>query len=607
VGLEIHQQVGRPTDHKLFCHCPADIVERQPDRTIMRGLRASAGETGAIDAAAEAAARQGKRFVYHAFHDATCLVELDEEPPHPVNQEVITTAVMVAKACGSTILPRVQFMRKTIVDGSATSGFQRTGLIAFGGIVPGLDEERPVRLQTVCVEEDAAKIVTRTAHEDTFNLSRLGIPLIEIATEPDITTPEQAQEVAAQLGMILRSTKRVKRGLGTIRQDINVSVPGGTRIEIKGCQDLRMLPTYIRNEAMRQRSLLDVKTRLPGTAATFPAVPAIIDVTALCANGKGFIKSAIAKGDHAAGILLPGFAGILGTELCPNYRVGSELADRARDAGFGGMIHSDEDFAKYGLDKDALASAFGASATANDAFLFLIGDPARIAATIHHAIVPRVRALALGIPSEVRKANPDGTTSFLRPMPGAARMYPETDIPLVHVDASAIQPPKLLTEQAHDLAAKGISHDQATQLVREGIPFDDYLERYPHVEPSFLATAALTYGKEIQARYKKELDHLPLLEPLFDAVEQNALPKSAVFEILVAIAEGKTTITTVKFADYAPLPEEDLRRMVRAAIVDVQGPPKPSVLMGKVMALARGKADGKTVMRIIEEELAGQL
>jgi glutamyl-tRNA(Gln) amidotransferase subunit E len=597
IGLEIHQQVGRPGDSKLFCNCPADIVEAKPDLIVTRQLRASAGETGTIDAAALAAAKKAKRYNYQAYNQYTCLVELDEEPPHPVNDEVMRTAIMVAKACGSTILPHVQFMRKTIVDGSATSGFQRTGLVAFGGVVPDTN----VRVQTICVEEDAAKIVTRTPSEDTYNLTRLGIPLIEIATEPDITSAEQAQEVAAQIGMILRSTKRVKRGLGTIRQDLNVSIPGGTRIEIKGAQDLRMIPTIIENEAKRQHGLLTVKEKVDVVHIDGK----IFDVTDTFSKSTvGFVKSAIAKGDHAIGIKVPHFGGIFGTELCPNYRVGSELADIARTAGFGGLIHSDEDMKKYGVDSHVLGGEF--SLGEKDAFIVLIGDQERIQMLFHDAIIPRLQQFAIGVPKEVRKANPDGTTSHLRPMPGAARMYPETDVPIVKVHAEGIMAPKLFTEQVKEILKTGISEDQAKNIVRDGIPFEEYLSKYPSIEPSFIATATLTYGKEILARYKKDIDHIELLDPLFDAVEQKKIPKSAIFEILVEIADGKVTLDKVDYTKYEPISDAALRAIVHTAIKELPNA-NANVLMGKVMAQARGKAEGKRVLEMIEHEKRAML
>lgn len=595
IGLEIHQQVGK---RKLFCGCPAQIVERAPDLVVGRKLRASAGETGAIDVAAQAEAAKQKLYSYHAYHGATCLVELDEEPPHPADTEVIRTGAMVAKACGSTILPTMQFMRKTIVDGSATSGFQRTGLLALGGQVPQV--QPPVRLQTICVEEDAAKIVERSAGADTYNLSRLGIPLIEIATEPDIVSPQHAQETAAQLGMLLRSTRRVKRGLGTIRQDLNVSIAGGTRIEIKGAQDLRMIPVLLENEARRQHNLLRLKGDLQGAdPLRIAAHP--VDVTGLLRSGKGFIAKAIERGEKAFGMKVAGFHGLLGRELCPNYRVGTELADLAKSWGFGGLIHSDEDMAKYGLAERLadLRAAFGLAQ--QDAFIILIGDPARIRLLMESVLVPRIRQFFAGVPKEVRRANPDGTTSFLRPMPGGARMYPETDIPLVAVPAD-VEAPMLLTEQARLLKERfGLGEEQARLLVREGIDLEEQALRYPSIDPVFIATASLTYGKEIQARYGREIDHLALLDPLLAAVQESRIPKEAVFQILVEIAEGKTSPDAIDYGKYAQLPDDELRGIVREVLA-ANPQARPNALMGQIMAKARGKADGKRVMEMLKEE-----
>jgi glutamyl-tRNA(Gln) amidotransferase subunit E len=258
---------------------------------------------------------------------------------------------------------------------------------------------------------------------------------------------------------------------------------------------------------------------------------------------------------------------------------------------------------KYGVDLHEVKQLF--SLGEHDAFVVLIGDRERIEILLHDAIIPRLQQFAIGVPKEVRKANPDGTTSHLRPMPGAARMYPETDVPIVKMDTN-VEAPKLFTDQVKDILKTGISEDQAKNIVREGIPFDEYLEKYPSLEPSFIATATLTYGKEILARYKKEIDHIALLEPLFAAVERNKLPRSAVFEILVEIAEGKTTIGKVDFKKYEPLADNVLREMVRTAITELPNA-NPNVLMGKVMAQARGKVEGKRVLEMIEHEKRAML
>ena len=218
-GIEIHQQLeGR----KLFCSCKTEIRKGNPDFTVKRRLRAAAGEAGEIDIAARHEEEKGKEFIYHGYDDINCLVELDEEPPPPMNQEAIKTTLQVAKLLNAKIVDEIQVMRKTVVDGSNTSGFQRTALVAKDGFVK-VGGKR-IGIPTICLEEEACQIIERKKEYDVYNLSRLGIPLVEIATAPDIETPEECKEVAAKIGMVLRSVPGMKRGIGTIRQDVNVSI-----------------------------------------------------------------------------------------------------------------------------------------------------------------------------------------------------------------------------------------------------------------------------------------------------------------------------------------------------------------------------------------------
>lgn len=602
-GLEIHQQVGRPGDTKLFCHCPAEIVEREPDLTITRMLRASAGETGAVDVAAAAEQAKQKRFTYQAFNDTACLVELDEEPPHPINQEVVTTTVMVAKALGSTILKRVQIMRKTIVDGSNVSGFQRTGLVAIGGKIPGTD----VRIQTVAIEEDAAKIVSRSTDGDVYNLSRLGIPLMEIATEPDMKTPDEVKETAAQLGMILRSTKRVKRGLGTIRQDVNVSIEGGTRIEIKGAQDLRMIPKLVENEAKRQQSLIELKNTDIETSEP-------VDVTELFAGSDvGFIKTALKDGAKAFGIRIDDFKGLLGKELCPGYRLGTEIAGHVKSRGFGGIIHSDEKLGTYGVGDKELELKRRFNCKDNDGFLILIGDETGTLSTLTEVVIPRLHALKGGVPKEVRKANDDGTTSYLRPMPGGARMYPETDIPLVEVQPEGIESPRLITEQIDDVAKKtGLSKDLATTIVKEDVPVESLKEKHHDLSYGFLVKALVTWPKEVESRLNTIIpDPGAYLRELLPDVASGKLTEAAVKSVLEKIGEHNKNSQTPLAPDMVRslmedigdrLSEQDLRKIVEDVVAKNPGLSQ-GAYMGDVMKEARGKADGKAVMKILTEVL----
>lgn len=594
-GLEIHQQLDT---RKLFCRCPCVIREDAPDFEITRYLRASAGETGEVDAAAAAEQVKAKRFRYQGYDHTTCLVELDEEPPHPLNDDALNTTLQVAKLVGSTILDEVHVMRKTVVDGSNTSGFQRTSLIALGGKL--LDNA--VRIQAICLEEDSCKIVERTSKEDIYNLSRLGIPLIEIATEPDISTPEQAMAVAAEIGMILRSTGKCKRGLGTIRQDLNVSIKEGARVEIKGAQDLKMIPEWVRNEALRQHGLIQIMKELKKKGLKEVILPAPHDVSKFFEkSAPSFVTKGIDKGDSLVGIAVPAFEGLLGTELFDGFRLGTEVAGYAKAFGFGGIIHSDEDPKKYKFTPTEIASVKKKlGAKKGDAFILLLGEKEKIEEFFAFVFIPRMEQLLHGIPGEVRKANPDGSTRFLRPMPGAARMYPETDIPRVVVDQSKIKVPKLLREQEADLVKEfNIPPAHAKELLREGLSLDEYVKAFKNLRPAFLATTLLDTPKELKKRHNKAIDldeHEVELKVILGKVNDGSIPKDAVIELLALVADGKKP----DFAKYKAVDDGEIEKVIKEVI---KADPKAPInaLMGQAMAKLRGKASGQKVMELLRK------
>ncbi|MGC9079206.1 MAG: Glu-tRNA(Gln) amidotransferase subunit GatE [Nanopusillaceae archaeon] len=251
-GLEIHQQLN--TKEKLFCSCPTELFDNYTHR-IERKLRVTQSEIGKKDVAAEYETMKDKLYIYEYSNEYSCLVELDEEPPHLINLEALKFGLLISTYFNMYVPKVLQVMRKIVVDGSNTSGFQRTLLLALDGKIKYKNKE--ITIQTICIEEDAARKIEEGEKYIIYRLDRLGIPLIEISTGPDMTNPQEVKEIAEYIGLILRLTGKVKRGLGTIRQDLNISIEGGEKVEIKGVQNLKIMDKIVENEIKRQEKILE--------------------------------------------------------------------------------------------------------------------------------------------------------------------------------------------------------------------------------------------------------------------------------------------------------------------------------------------------------------
>jgi Glu-tRNA(Gln) amidotransferase subunit E-like FAD-binding protein len=468
-GLEIHQQLD---SRKLFCNCQSVLRNDEPSFVVKRKLHAVAGESGEVDVAVLHEMEKEREFLYEGY-DTTCLVEKDDAPPNQINSEALKIALQVALLLNCKIIPITQIMRKTVLDGSNTSGFQRTVLIARDGWI-----ETPsgrIGIDTVCLEEDSARIIDKTGKVAIYRLDRLGIPLVEIATSPDIKTPEQAKEVALALGGILRSCK-VKRGIGTIRQDINISIkPEGQRsrrVELKGFQDPKIMIKTVENEVKRQKSFLD-------------------------------------KGE---------------------------------------------------MNK-----------------------------------------------SEVRNVLPDGTSEFLRPMPGAARMYPETDLPILKISREIINfakknLPELRTDIEKELSKKGLAQDIIKLLLKEN-KLDDFKELLGIIDnPKLISKILLIYTKEIASKSSLKLDYVEerlnkdVISEILDSLKKGRINESEIKNIMgrVALGEDVFSVLSSEKEDLNAV-EDKIRKIIR------KNPGlSEHAYMGIVMKEFRGKASGKDVMEIIK-------
>lgn len=595
-GLEIHQQLDCK---KLFCECDSVIQDANPHFTIMRRLRAVVGETGEVDSAAAAEAMKGKKYVYEGFDDNVCLIELDEEPPRGLRHAALLAAIQVGKLFKAKFVDEVQVMRKTVVDGSNTSGFQRSALVGYNGSINS--SLGAVSVPTVIVEEDSARLVRDDSEQTVFRLDRLGIPLLEVSTGPDIVSPEHCAEVAEKLGLLLRSTGFAKRGLGTIRQDVNVSIEGGERVEIKGAQDLKLLPKLVELEALRQENLLLIKGELVKRNVR-EVVSQIVDCSRLLQNSKSkVIVSTLSKGGVVLGIKLVNFKGLIGREVQPNRRLGTEFSDRAKVAsGVGGIFHSDE-LPNYGILPDEVEQiSKHLDCGNNDAFV-LVADMKGKAERALQAVLVRANDALVGVPREVRRANEDGSTTFMRPMPGAARMYPETDVLPIRITKDlidSVELPELIEHKIGRFEKLGLGHDLAELLAKgdSAVLFDSFVKSFKQLKPAYIAEVLMTSERTIRRQFNVEIN--PSDEDfceLFRALEHDEISKESILEILKLNKPVKSVIS-----QFRTLSESDLLRALTKIVDDNKGM-QFNALIGKAMAELRGKASGQKIAELLKK------
>ncbi|ALL01704.1 Glutamyl-tRNA(Gln) amidotransferase transferase subunit [Pyrodictium delaneyi] len=623
-GLEIHQQLD--TRHKLFCSCPTRLVgEDDPKDEFVRQLRPTRSELGEVDIAALFEWRKGRLYHYHAPRTSSCLVEADEEPPHEINKEAVIIGLAIALALGSSPVDEIYVMRKIVIDGSNTTGFQRTAIVALGGEIE-LQSGKRIGIQTIAIEEDAARKLGEEGRYTHYMLDRLGIPLIEISTAPDIETPEEAYEAALTIGQLLRLTGKVKRGIGTIRQDLNVSIRGGVKTEIKGVQRLDLLPKIVLYEAIRQKRLLEIRDELRSRGVKKEALKSveIVDVTNVFRNTKSkIISKVVKKGGKVLAVKLPGFHGILGVEVQPGRRFGTELADYARFwGGVDGIFHTDE-LPGYGITAEEVEELYKATkAVKGRDAVVIVADEESKARKALQAVLERARIALEGIPKETRAAKEDGTTRFMRPQPGSARMYPETDIPPLEVTEELLEEarkivPEKPTEKLEKLKKLyGLSDDLARQIIRDVRLdlFEKLAAKYgDKVHPSYIASIFTNILRSL-AREGIPVDNLDdsQIEEALAAVANGRIAKDAIPELLSYLAKnpGTSVEAAIKALGIETVDMSTVEKMVEEAVkaleneIRARGYAALSKVMGRVMPKLRGKVDGKVVADIAKRKIA---
>ncbi|MEM3169620.1 MAG: Glu-tRNA(Gln) amidotransferase subunit GatE [Candidatus Nitrosotenuis sp.] len=607
IGLEIHQQLA--TNKKLFCGCKPIESDNYTIR-FSRKLRLAKSELGSYDPAALFESSKSKTIYYNANPQSSCLVEYDDEPPHALDGDAKQTALIIASALHSNIFNESYVMRKIVIDGSNTSGFQRTMLVAQGGYLQV--DGKKVGVQSVCLEEDAAKLLKDTDDSREYSLDRLGIPLVEIALEPVSASAEEIKKIALGLGRLLRVTRRVTRGLGSIRQDVNVSISGGGIVEVKGVQQLDQLEKVITYEAKRQHGLQLIAEKLQKIDLVTLSKKDSIDVTAFFANsGSKIIQKSLKGGALIFALAVRGFSGMFGYEPYEGIRLGKELGQHVRFFGIGGIFHSDE-LPNYGIENDEVEMLRQTlKLQKEDGFLIVAGPKDKIEFALD-ALINRIKNAKNGVPPETRMATQSGETVFLRPRPGSARMYPETDIPPILVTNEELQAakdniPRSWDQIVTELQKKyGLNAQLAEQI------FDsDYLDLFEsicaksQVSPNFVASSLCSTVTNLQ---RQGLDASKLKQEhivrVFELLGESKITKESVEMIFEGIMAGKIS-SPDEFAKTSVGDkelEEFLDNIVSQNIETIkkQGLHSTGLLMGLAMKSLRGKVSGEKLNKLLE-------
>ncbi len=604
-GLEIHQRLA--TDHKLFCSCSARIGEDEVVGMVRRRQRAVAGELGVLDRSTSFESNKQREFVYNIFKENSCLVDIDEEPPHSVNPEAVEAGLRLASAFNAKVPDEIEPMRKEVVDGSDPSAFQRSMLIAHDGHIEVNGNK--IKISSIFLEEESSGIKSSGAQEVVYNVDRLGVPLIEVDTAPDIRDPKQAKDVALRIGMLLRLTGRkvggsarseVQRGIGTIRQDVNVSVEGGTRVEVKGLQQIDGVDLIIENEVERQVRLLEIKKELLAKKAR---VGAAKDITKILKESDAkMVTDSVKQGNIVMGLALHGFAGLVGKEVGADRRLGSEISDYAKMSGVKGIIHSDEDLAKYGFSEkeiNALRKEFGLGE--EDAFLLVTARKEMCEKAIGYASDRAGMAMSQ-VPPETRAVldAQKGTTRFMRPLPGGSRMYPETDAEPIVVEPgyyNAITHNTVYMDERIERIRRDLSNPQlAEQLITSPkLAEYEYITSRSKCDRLVVATTLLEKIKEIERGGIVVDVSDDVLVKIFEAYRQGKITKAAIGELIREVPEKESDIEQIiKRKSLARISG----RQLEALVGNAAGREKGDVIR-EIMAKYRLNVDGDELRKIV--------
>ncbi len=620
-GLEIHQQLR--TEGKLFCRCPAGKYSKEYDAVVLRHMRPTLSEMGTYDGTALMEFKTRKEIVYLLHDDSVCTYEMDDTPPFPVDENALDISIVLSLTMGSPVVDELHIARKQYLDGSIPTGFQRTGIVGLASEVPF--RGRKVRIRQISLEEDSCREVDNKGHRITFRTDRLGMPLVEVVTDPDFRTPREAARGARLLGRIMRATGLVRTGLGTTRQDVNVSVTGGVRCEIKGVSRYQLIPPLVHNEALRQANLLAVRKELHLRGIKSPAELVLEerDVTeSFLHSGPAQPAGAARRGEAVRAVVLKGLAGILSMPTQEGYHFVSELKGRVRVVACldePPILYDSEHWP--GESRGVLEDLCRRLAVGEKDALVLVWGPKRDTLTAAGEIRLRLEEAIYGVPNETRKPLPDGHTDFERILPGPDRMYPDTDHPVIPISRDRVRRlaslvPAMPWEREEKWRRRGLPEDAVERIAVS--PYEPLLDRLAGREGADPRALGLFVARDLRGLRREGLPAEELspeeLEGFFLAVFEGGIAREAwtrwFRRFLRAREEGKAEEILEEIRSTAPPSGEEIEAALEKALsapftARARGS-RFDWYMGRFLKELKGRIPGRKAAALLEEKLAGE-
>ena len=613
-GLEIHQQLL--TDTKLFCRCPAGIYSRDWDAEVLRHMRPTLSEMGEYDGTALMEFKTRKEIVYRIKNETVCTYEFDDTPPFMIDEQAVDIAIEAVMQLGGSLVSELHITRKQYLDGSIPTGFQRTTIIGVGGRIPYKD--RWIDIIQLSLEEDSCREISDTGHRRIYITDRLGMPLIETVTDCQMHTPQDVAGVAEVLRRLVRATGKVRTGSGAGREDTNVSVRGGERCEIKGVGSIRLIPILVHNEAFRQVQLLEMREELLRRGITPESFAwRSQDLSELAEEAPADVQLSLQQGGELHAVLLEGFAGLLGKELSPGRNFLSEISDRVRVIAcvdtLPNVLGSDGagDTDHPGLWQKVRA----AMQAADEDALVLVWGPVADMPTALNEIAIRAREATIGVPRETRQPMPDGTTRFERILPGADRMYPDTDLPPQAIEDERVErirtrlplPP---WQVYHDALADGlhVSLAEAVSISPYASLYSKMRDTQPELPASLLAQFLCEWTVDARRRGAPEwkLETAFLHDLLTELAAGRVLP-AALHLLLIRDTRAASLAEMIIELGLTPATENDVADAIECALAQTPATSDAEALhrfvMGEAMRSLRGRVMGRSLAERVSQEL----